>query len=171
MRTRKLFNGQTNHRSIVEELDIRDFTVIIWIVIENTIIDVVISSALERIILRVDLGAIGINNFLEDGNFFFKVSLLFVEDICLVLEILDGTCVLWEESSFFTSALFNIGLVSSYFSFEFNDFLLNLDEISLVDLNLLFELKFVLGSSNVRSDLIFLSLSNLSLDGSFKRVK
>ena len=119
----------------------------------------------------VDIGTIEINDFLEDANFVIKVSLLFVEDISLVLEILDGSGVLSDEDSFFTSALVNIGLVSSNFSFEFNDFLLDLDEISLVDLDLLFELKFEIGGSNVRSDLVFLSLSNLSLDGGFKTVK
>jgi hypothetical protein len=88
--------------------------------------------------LRVDVGTIEINDFLEDANFVIKVSLLFVEDISRVLEILDCSGVLSYEGSFFTSALFNIGLVSSNFSFEFNDFLLDLDEISLVNLNLLF---------------------------------
>jgi hypothetical protein len=121
--------------------------------------------------LIVDVGTVESNDFLEDANFFIKVSLLFVEDISLVLEILDGSGVLSDEGGFFTSALINIGLVSSNFSFELNDLLLGLDEISLVDLDFLFELKLEIGGSNVRSDLIFLGLSNLSLNGGFKAVK
>jgi hypothetical protein len=121
--------------------------------------------------LRVDVGTIETNDFIEDTNFVIKVSLLFVEDISLVLEILDGSGVLSDEGSFFTSALLNVGLVSSNFSFELNDLLLDLDEISLVDLDFLFELKLEIGGSNVGSDLIFLSLNNLSLDGGFKTVK
>lgn len=97
--------------------------------------------------------------------------MLFVEDFSLVSIIFLSSGVLSNEVSFFRSALVNVGLVRSDFSNEPNDFLLNLNEVSLIDLNFLFELKFEVSSCNVRSNFVFLGLGNLSLDGGFKVIK
>jgi hypothetical protein len=121
--------------------------------------------------LIVNVVGIESNNFIEDADLIIKVSLLFVEDISLLMEISLSSGVLSYESGLFRSALVNVGLVSGDVSNEFNDFLLNLNEISLVDLDFLFEFKLEVSSCDVRSNFVFLGLGNLSLDGGFKVIK
>jgi len=121
--------------------------------------------------LIVNVIGIEFNNFLEDADLVIKVGLLFVEDISLVLEIFFSSGVLAYEVGLFRSALINVGLVSSDLSFEFNDSLLNLNQVSLVDLDFLFELKFEVSSGDVGSNLVFLGLGNLSLDSGFKVIE
>lgn len=75
------------------------------------------------------------------------------------------------ESDFFRIALINIGLSSSNVSNESKDLLLDFNEIFLVDLNLLFELQLEFSSGNVGVDLIFLGLSDFTLNGGFKVIK
>jgi hypothetical protein len=121
--------------------------------------------------LIVNVIGVESNNFLEDADFLIKVGLLFVEDISLVLVILLGSGVLSNEAGLFRSALINVSLVSGDFSFEFHDSLLNLNEISLVDLDFLFELKFEVSSGDVGSNLVFLGLNDLTTDSGFKVIK
>jgi len=135
------------------------------------IVKVVISSVLEGFFLISSRVIIESNNFLENRDFFRDIVVLFLVFLSLISKFLDSSSKLTFKSDFFRVALIDISLSGSNGSDEISDFLFNGDEIFFVDLDLLLEFQFEVSSGNVRVDLIFLSLSDLSLNGGFKVVK
>jgi hypothetical protein len=131
------------------------------------IVNVIISSVLEGTFLVSSGVIIESNNYLENIDFFGDITVLFLVFFSLINEFLLSSCELAFKSDFFRVALIDVSLSDGNGSDETSNFLLNNDEVFLVDLNLLLELQLEVSSGNVGVDLIFLSLGDFTLNGGF----
>jgi len=156
--------------SIVEELNIGDFSVIVITIVEGTVIEVVISSGLEVVTL---LGGrvIDFEDFLEESDFFFEVRLFVIELIGGLLEIGLSLFQLSLEVVFLRAASINVGLVLSDEVLESGNLIGPSGEFLLVDFDFVFESSLQVSGSRCGADFIFLRVSNLVGDSLFKFVE
>jgi len=94
--------------------------------------------------------------------------LFVVELIGSVLKVMMSTFELCFEVAFLSSACSNVGLVLSNDTLESGDSKIPFCKFTVVDFNFMFKLEFQFSSGNGSTDLVFLSMSNLSFNCNLK---
>lgn len=156
---------------MIDEIDVGDFSVGVFAIIEILIIDVVFSSVLEIIGLGTSGGEIDGKDFLEDSDFFIEVGVLVVEFFSGNSKVFLGGGELSLDGDFFRAAASDVGFVVSNESFESRDVSADLGDFALVDFDFVFKSQLVFSGGGRRADFVFLSSADLVLNGSFKVVE
>lgn len=108
---------------------------------------------------------------MEDLDFFVEVGLLVFEGGGFVNQVLLSVVKVGMDGSFLGSANGTVVFIISDGSGQRDDSLLPLGELTLVNVDFVFELELVVSGSRVSIDFVSLGLDDLSIDGLFEGVQ
>jgi len=126
--------------SVVQEVDIGDFSVIVFGIIESSISNVIVSSGLEIITIIGGGDVVKGEDFIEDLNLFFEVSKFVIEFIGGIFKFFLSICELALKIWFLMTASGNIVFINRDNTLESDDISVPFSKFSIVDFN--FMLKF-----------------------------